>query len=365
MKKMIFSILILVLGLAMTPLTASAKEERVLKDCSAMSSWYECRDISTADQMVQDGYNFIHNTPVTLGPWGYVKGENGQPIINGALSCDSCHFDGGQVSGGIPFFQVRDKYSADGTYWRGGNKNRLTAERINWCLVSCANGQFLPEESYAMQAMVAYMDWVADGIVDPNMIGKENYHNIPGHDLPLVNPTALSMKANATNGRSIYYNRCDECHGDRGPGQGRYDAGEPRARVPALWGSKVSFTKGAQGLYTPPLLATLIKRFMPLGNANLTDQQALDVAGYIDTQPHDTGYMTTEFFGGVDPVSGTIPNYLYKPSYFPIGVPIPNDPFTFTQRLLGPWQPIEDWQAAQRAAGNFPAVPDWSAPYPY
>lgn len=361
MKKMIFSII--ALALILSPLAATAGTETVRKDCAAMSSWYECRDIQDADQIVQDGYNFIHNTPVTLGPWGYVKGADGKPIVNGALSCDSCHFDGGQVPGGIPFFQVRDKYSTP-VYWRAGNKERLVAERINWCLVSCANGQFLPEDSYEMQAMIAYMNWVADGIQDPSMVGGSNYKNIPGHDLPLVNPGALSMKADVAKGRSVYMNRCDECHGDRGPGRGRYDEGEPRARVPALWGSNVSFTKGAQGMYTAPLLATLIKRFMPLGEANLTDQQALDVAGYIDAQPHDMGYATEQFFGGIDPESGTIPNYLFKVSYWPIGVPTPNDPFTFEQRLLGPWQPIEDWQAEQRAAGDFPTVPEWHAEQP-
>jgi hypothetical protein len=102
-------------------------------------------------------------------------------------------------------------------------------------------------------------------------------------------------------------------------------------------------------MYTAPLLAHLIKKFMPLGDADLTDQEALDAAGYIVSQPHDMGYFTDQYWGGVDPVSGTIPNYLFKPSYFPTGLEIPNDPFTFEQRLLGPWQPIEDWQAAQRA----------------
>jgi thiosulfate dehydrogenase len=180
------------------------------------------------------------------------------------------------------------------------------------------------------------------------MLGPTGWKNIPGHDLPLVNPDALSMTADDMAGQAIYDMRCDKCHGDQGPGQGRYEPVEPRARVPALWGGN-SFTKGAQGMYTAPLLAHLIKKFMPLGDADLTDQEALDVAGYVVSQPHDMGYFTDQYWGGLDPVSGTIPNYLFKPSYFPTGLEIPNDPFTFEQRLLGPWQPIEDWQAAERA----------------
>lgn len=346
MRKLI---LILVMAAALIPGAAFAGTEMVKTNCESISSWYECRDVATASLLVQDGYEMIHNTPVTLGPWGDYKGPDGGPIIKTTLSCDSCHFDGGQVPGGMPFFQVRDKYAPPGYFWRAGNHNRLIAERINWCMVSCANGQMVDENSYEMQAMIAYINWVAEGITDLNMLSlPDGWKNIPGHDLPVFAENGLSMKADAARGRQVYQSRCDECHGDRGAGQGRYDVGESRARVPALWGSN-SFTKGAQGMYTAPLLATLIKKFMPLGEANLSDQQALDAAGYVVSMPHDMGMATETFFGGNDAETG-VPNYYFKPSYFPIGVPIPNDPFSFTQRLLGPWQPIEDWQAEQRDA---------------
>jgi thiosulfate dehydrogenase len=376
MSKTKLAILVAVLAVVV-PLTASAGIETVRKDCNSMSSWYECRDIRTAPPLVQDGYNIIHNTPTTLGPSGNVKGADGRPIVFGSYSCDSCHFDGGQVPGGIPFFQVRDKYSEPGTYWPAGDRKRLMRERINWCLVSCANGQFLPEDSYSMDAMVAYMEWVAEGITDPAMLGHEGYKNIPGHDLPAM---PLTMKANVTNGRQIYQNRCDECHGDRGPGQGRYDEGANRARVPALWGANgASYTKGAQGMHTVPQLSTLIKKFMPLGEANLTDQQALDVSGYINTQPRDSGFFTEKYFGpsvnfdgtvndGMDDTTG-VPNIYTKPSYFAVGVDMMDasgkmrpdgtrvdpytgeqDPFPASQWLLGPWQPIADHLTAKKNA---------------
>lgn len=197
------------------------------------------------------------------------------------------------------------------------------------------------------------MDWVADGITDPTMVGA-GWKNIPGHVLPLVNANALSMQADAVAGKAVYQNRCDKCHGIQGPGQGRYDAGEPRAPVPALWG-KNSFTKGAQCMYTAPLLAYLVKTFMPLGKADLSDQQALNVAGYIVSQKSDMGFATETFFDGYDPTTG-VPNAYFKPSYFPVGVSVPNDPFPFTQRLLGPWKPIEDWQAEQRALWQSGAI---------
>lgn len=335
-----------VVAMAWLPASEVGAKDMVKADCESMAQWYECRDIEDAPLLAQEGYNMIENTPVTLGPWGDFKGEDGEPIIKTTLSCTSCHFGGGQVPGGMPFFQVRDKYAPPGQYWRAGNKKREIAERINWCLVSCANGQFLPEDSYPMQAMIAYMEWLADGIKDPVMVGPDGWMNIPGHDLPLVSPPALELSADVTAGQRIYEMRCDKCHGIQGPGQGRYEPYEQRARVPALWGSN-SYTKGAQGMYTVPLLAHLVKMFMPLGKADLKAQEAIDVAGYINSQKRDMGYATETFFGGDDPETG-VPNAFFKPSYFPVGVPVPGDPFSFTQRLLGPWQPIEDWQAEQR-----------------
>jgi thiosulfate dehydrogenase len=346
-RKLTLSALLMAMALAI-PLSAMAKEETVDRNCASMSDWYECRDIKTAPPLAQEGYELIHNTPITLGPSGYIKGADGKPIINGTYSCDSCHFGGGEIPGGIPFFQVRDKYAGEGYWWPAGNKLRKIRERINWCLVSCANGQFLPEDHPAMDAMVAYMEWLADGIQDPSMLGKEGWKNIPGHDMPLVSPGALKLSANAARGEQIYWESCDECHGDRGPGRGRYDEGEPRARVPALWGAG-AFTKGAQGMHTVPQLAFLIKGFMPLGETGLSVQEALDVSGFINTMPRDMGYFTIDYFReGTDPKTG-VPNYLLKPSFFAVGAEIPNDPFSYEQRLLGPWQPIEDWQAAERA----------------
>ena len=79
---------------------------------------------------------------------------------------------------------MRDKYASPGKFWRPKNRTRQIEERINWCLVNCANGQMLPEDSREMQAMVAYMNWLADGITDPNMKGPENWQNIPGDPFP-------------------------------------------------------------------------------------------------------------------------------------------------------------------------------------
>jgi thiosulfate dehydrogenase len=212
MKKSILFALIFgfTIGFAAIPNGAYAKTVSVQPNCDAMADWYECRDVNQASLLVQDGYNMIHNTPTTLGPWGDYKGPDGGPVIKTTLSCDSRHFAGGQAPGGIPFFQVRDKYAPPCQYWRAVNHKRLIAERINWCMVSCANGQMVDENSYEMQAMIAYIGWVAEGITDPNMLAlPDGWKNIPGHDLPLVNKGALSMTSDPVAGKQIYELRCD------------------------------------------------------------------------------------------------------------------------------------------------------------
>jgi len=336
-------LIVLVLGLV----AARAYTKSFDPDYGAMASWYKKRDIRTAPRIVRDGYNLVVNTNTTLGPDGNIKAPDGTPYVFGPLACTSCHFGAGLIPEAIPFFQVRDKYTPPGVYYRAGNVNREVAARINWCLMECANGQMLPEDSYPMRAMVAYMDWVAEGITDPNMIGKDNWQNIPGHTWPSFNTDVMAMQADPVRGERIYWENCNTCHGKDGPGRDEFRQGEGRARVPALWGDR-SYTKAAQGMYSVPIISRGIKKYMPMGKANLTEQQALDVAGFINSQPRPEGLITETYFSAPDPATG-IPNALFKPSFWAVGVEVPGDPFAFEQRLLGPWAPIETWQKQQRS----------------
>ncbi len=344
-KLLIVSVIAIFITINIGPLHA---KNRVDADPDTYEGWYDDRDIEDAPAQVQYGYELIVHTPVTLGPEGYVKGADGNPIVYSTLSCSSCHFDGGRVVEGIPFFQVRDKYAPPGKFWRPKNRVRQIEERINWCLVNCANGQMLEEDSPEMQAMVAYMNWLADGITDPSMKGPENWQNIPGHTWPSLPEDFLEMSADPELGEEIYYNRCDRCHGEQGAGRGEYRRGEEKARVPALWSSR-SYTKGAFGMHAVPNVTRMIARWMPLGDADLTLQEAMDVAGFINTKTRPMGPATQTFFDGADPATG-MPNYLLKPAYWAIGAPIPDDPFPYEQRLLGPWVNIDEWQATQRQA---------------
>ncbi len=102
-------------------------------------------------------------------------------------------------------------------------------------------------------------------------------------------------------------------------------------------------------MHAVPNVMRLIARWMPLGDADLTLQEAMDVAGFINTKSHPMGAAMETFFDGADPANN-MPNYLFKPAYRAIGTPISDDSFSYGQRRLGPWPDIDAWQGEQRQA---------------
>ena len=78
--------------------------------------------------------------------------------------------------------------------------------------------------------------------------------------------------ASAERGGLLYPRKCAECHGKDGAGQDD---------DPPIWGPR-SFNQGAGLAETVPL-ASWLKVAMPLNVADLTDQEALDLAAFINT----------------------------------------------------------------------------------
>jgi thiosulfate dehydrogenase len=187
--------------------------------------------------------------------------------VGNALTCESCHLNRGRRAYSAPL------WGAYGMYPRYRLKNHRVnslAERMQGCFRFSMNGIAPAPDSQTIRALVAYSFWMSRGApVGVKLLGAGMLRMDPP-----------SRKPDPFSGKKVYAARCALCHGLHG--QGRKSRGE--MAFPPVWGMK-SFNKGA-GFYNVGKLAGFIKMNMPLSKGDtLTDQEAWDVAAYVDSQP--------------------------------------------------------------------------------
>jgi thiosulfate dehydrogenase len=190
--------------------------------------------------------------------------------VGNDLNCASCHLNAGTVADGSPYVGVAAFFPSYAP--RAGRVISLE-DRINGCFLRSMNGKPLPVDGPDMKAMVAYFDWM-QGSTKPQ-------DKVPGRGVGKVDQ---SLVPNLDNGKEIYTARCAVCHGN--DGEGLKDAAG-RVVYPPLWGPR-SFNIGA-GMARTYTAAAFVKRNMPiashnkfpLGQGELTDQEAVDVAAYF------------------------------------------------------------------------------------
>ncbi len=188
-----------------------------------------------------------------------------QPFVVAKLHCGSCHLKAGT-----------DKKAA---WWVGSSERYRPREnlfkRINSCFENSMNGAKIcdPDTSCAhnadMMALVTYIDELT-----------QKWRDLRGTETPPCSfPKIAPLTPNPTNGAAVFAQKCAFCHG--ADGQGRYDSNTYYR--PALWGPS-SFDAYA-GMAKPKTLAKFVHANMPLGSGGeLTEQEAWDIAGYIDQQ---------------------------------------------------------------------------------
>lgn len=125
------------------------------------------------------------------------------------------------------------------------------------------NGKVLPFDSKEMTAMVTYLQWISKGIPVYAEVPWLGTGKMEGY-----------QEGNNETGATVFSSKCSPCHGADGQGT---PAG------PAVWGDK-SYNDGA-GMSKPETLANFAILNMPLGNPTLTQQEAQDVAAFVNSQP--------------------------------------------------------------------------------
>jgi thiosulfate dehydrogenase len=179
--------------------------------------------------------------------------------VGNALRCVSCHLDDGRRANALPWVGVLARFPQYRT--RNAVINQIE-DRVNDCLERSLAGRPLPRDSEQMRAIVAYFEFLSRGVP----YGRK----VVGQGAPAVRAEVASL----ANGETVYATSCVRCHGV---------AGEGTSLAPPLWGAQ-SYNNGA-GMGRPRTAAAFIHANMPLDAPNLSAQQALDVATFINAQP--------------------------------------------------------------------------------
>jgi len=185
--------------------------------------------------------------------------------VGNALTCSSCHLDAGTDPQAASFLGVATAYPA----WSPREKRVITLEdRVLNCFMRSLNGIRPPNGSEVSVAMTTYITWLSSG---ERLKMNPQAPLGPKH----VQPLSIDVsKADVKRGKTLYADHCAVCHGDDGMGT---DDGPP------VWGEK-SYNDGA-GLSRIDKLAAWLKVAMPLDDPYLTEQEALDIAAFVNSKP--------------------------------------------------------------------------------
>ncbi len=331
--------------------------------------WYQAPDINRLKREIASGsfqgdtqkarriifgYELLTNTYSTIG----AGRKDGLPARaqGKVMSCSNCHAQGGTVPYAYAFFRTLSFYGLreqgdKGVYFSGYAYHRDARRRARDCGNECGGPVTLADNSYEMDALIAWLKAVRDGIYPDEGIlidafkTKTDLGKIPGAQIPLF-PKVMEMTSDPVAGKTIYETHCQSCHESDGGGQWSDDHGYV---IPPLAGTG-SFSQ-AGGPYMVPVGAAFIHRHMPLDKpGSLSQQQALDVMAYVASLPHTSVWWQDDYYRQ-DPCS--------RPAYLPlqVGVVPYGFPFSQQQTQFGPWQPISDWLTSNACKTNNSTTP--------
>lgn len=319
MRKLIYLSVFIVMGsllwVSLNYLENSHKAEKITVE-NEDRYWYapKDKDIPPGEKgdLIRYGKDLIAHTSKYLGPKGSVA-----QISNG-LNCQNCHLEAGTVMWGNNYSSVYATYPK--LRARSGLVEDIP-KRVNDCFERSLNGEGLDTSSIEMKAMVEYITWI--GHNQPK--GEKTYGS------GIFKLAFLDRAANPQKGQLVYQEKCQSCHMANGEGIMNADGNE--YQYPPLWGEH-SYNSGA-GLFRMSNLAGYAKSNMPFGASFaypiLSDEEAWDVAAYINSQPRPSFNNTNDW-----------PDISKKPIDHPFGPFADN--FSEKQHKYGPFTDIKTWK---------------------
>jgi thiosulfate dehydrogenase len=276
-------------------------------------------------RQVKYGRRLVENTSYYIGPEGIVSKN-----LANKMTCKNCHLENGTKPFGLNFFNSHKTYPQ---YRARENAILTMSDRVNNCIERPHSGKPLKLESKEMNAIVSYIKWVGEKY-DPAI------HE--GYSLKYV--AYKGLKADPKRGETVYTKHCQTCH--EKDGQGKMNDENTTYIYPPLWGLK-SYQEGSS-MHRVIKAASFIKYNMPdkiatLEKPVLTDQEALDVASYINDgrihprpkpRPGQIDYANVK----------TKPIDYFKAPYL--------DDFSEEQHTFGSWDEIEKFYVDKGLKAN-------------
>ncbi|MFI5162774.1 MAG: c-type cytochrome [Sphingobacteriales bacterium] len=264
--------------------------------------------------LIKYGRLLIANTSYYFGPKGVVAHKS-----NG-MNCQNCHLNAGAKLFGNNFSLTAIGYPRFKE--RSGTVENMV-KKVEDCFERSLNGKMIDSNSREMKAFVAYLEW----------IGRNVKKGTKPVGSGIEEPFFLNRAADTVKGRMVYAAKCQSCHGKNGKGI-LNQAGTAYA-YPPLWG-KNSYNIGAS-IYRLSKFAGYVKDNMPFGadhkNRKLTDEEAWDVAAFVNSQPHPFKDTHSDW-----------PKLTTKPYDHPFG-PYADTSFSVKQHKYGPFGPIKKYYA--------------------
>ena len=286
------------------------------------SDWRLTRLSAQEQKQVTYGRELIAHTADYLGPQGSVL------HLSNGMNCQNCHLNAGTQPWGNNYAAVQATYPK---FRERSGTVENQVKRVNDCFQRSLNGKPLDSTSREMQAILAYIKWLGT--------------DVPAKRIPrgtgIFKLKELKRAADPMKGLLVYTQKCQSCH--QASGEGLKADGAKSYVYPPLWGNH-SYNSGA-GLFRLSNLAGYVRYNMPLGTTyerpQLTEEEAWDVAAYINTRPRPTTDLSHDW-----------PNLSAKPFDHPFGPYA--DPFSEQQHKLGPFKSIKDWKKAHKQKATLP-----------
>ena len=262
--------------------------------------------------LIKYGKALMLNTAYYIGPNGKVK-----KYLGNKMNCTNCHRDAGTKPFAFNLMKSHDQYPQ---YRAREGRVLSLAERVNNCVMRPHNGKPLPLNSREMIAFLAYLKWI-------NSFTEKHITYKGEQPFELKFPT---KKSSSNNGKILYAQHCQRCHGVNGEGQMQFD--NTTYVYPPLWG-KNSYQPGSS-MHRVIKQAQWLKTNMPHDSASwqsavLSDEEAFDIAAFVND---DAIHVRP------NPITYDYPNPSEKAIDY--GTPPFADTFSASAHKYGPYQPI-------------------------